>query len=121
MLTALTAGLLDLSVHPPRFTTDLSRCPIVTPLARHQAGKALQVTNTRHEIVNLDALAQQVIQRLDGCNDRDAIVDWVVEAMSAGVLNLQHGPEKKAVDPTTVPKLVDDLLEGLCKSALLVD
>ena len=47
-------------------------------------------------------------------------IDLSERQMTAGVLNLQHGPEEKAVDRTAVPKLVDDLLESLRRSALLV-
>src|SRR5262249_48393803 len=44
-------GLVELSLRPPEFTTEVSERPRASPLARLQARTTSQVTNLRHEVV----------------------------------------------------------------------
>jgi methyltransferase-like protein len=67
ILSVMTqSGSIEVSVEPPRFTACPSEMPTASWLARHQAATGTQVTNCRHESVELSPIQQQVIQVLDG-------------------------------------------------------
>lgn len=73
LIEGCRTGLLNLHVHPPRFTLGVSERPVVSPLARVQARRDLVVANLLHEGVKLEALERRVLPLLDGEHDLAAL------------------------------------------------
>jgi SAM-dependent methyltransferase/methyltransferase-like protein len=67
LLTIYTSSdLLEMSISPPRFTTQPGPRPRASGLARRQSMIANTVTTFRHEMIQLQPLDVRVLQRLDG-------------------------------------------------------
>jgi methyltransferase-like protein len=62
--------LIDLYVHPPVLPERIGKRPTASPLARIQSRNSSQVTNLRHHSVDLDSVAQAMLDLLDGTRDR---------------------------------------------------
>jgi hypothetical protein len=121
MLSALVGGMLELSVHPPRFVDNVSDRPVASALAREQAGSGEVVTNMRQGFIRLDKLAQFLVQRLDGHHDRDQLVYGVKTQIESGKLTVgQRQGHPDSIDVDALAKLVDRALAQICKSALLI-
>lgn len=56
------------------FATRIGEKPLVSPLARYQAGLGDTVTNLRHESLRLDEFSRAVLRLLDGTRDRAAVL-----------------------------------------------
>lgn len=75
LLGCYSAGIVDFRTEAPSLTATLGDRPQVDACARYQARHRLLLTNRRHELVNVDELARQVIMHLDGRTDRAALLD----------------------------------------------
>jgi SAM-dependent methyltransferase len=62
--------LIDLYVHPLVLPERIGKRPTASPLARIQSCNSSQVTNLRHHSVDLDSVAQAMLDLLDGTRDR---------------------------------------------------
>jgi methyltransferase-like protein len=121
MLPPVLSGMIELSVHPPQCAVDVSRYPLASDLARRQAASGEAVTNRRHQIIRLDALARHIIVRLDGHCDRATISANIKEEVDSGVLVIgRRGNRSSAIDTPTLLRLIDGTLTQLCQSALLI-
>jgi SAM-dependent methyltransferase/methyltransferase-like protein len=81
--------IIELHVREPAFTTEVSELPIGSPLARLQAAGTTRVANLRHRMVELSALDQFLLPRLDGRNDRAALLAALKAAVRDGALTVQ--------------------------------
>jgi hypothetical protein len=89
---------------PPPFVSLASDRPSASPLARHQARSGALVTNLRHDPVQLDLPARQLLQLLDGTHDRRELVRlWPTSA-----------------DGTEAHEALEAMLALLARSALLM-
>ncbi len=121
MMAALVGGMLELSVHPPRFVDNVSDQPVASALAREQAADGEVVTNMRQGFIQLDTLARYVIRHLDGRHDRDQLVHSVKAALESGALTIGRSEgQPDTIDVEALAPLVDHTLEQICKSALLI-
>jgi len=124
MLTALTAGLIELRLTQLDFVTRVSDKPVASELAREQATKGRQVTNQRHEPTNLDDVNQHLIKLLDGKTDRAAMLDALLKLVANGALRANQQDGKTITDDaalrTLFTRAIDIGLGNLAKSALLV-
>jgi methyltransferase-like protein len=122
LMQAFSWGVLDAFVNPPQFAPEVSSRPIASALARRQAAQSLKVTNRRHEVVTLDAFSQQVIQRLDGGADRSMLIDHMQRALnSKKIVAKSNSTTPMSLESTDVGLVVDQVLNQLRQSALLVD
>jgi methyltransferase-like protein/SAM-dependent methyltransferase len=110
LLQGLVAGLIEVRTIPYGFTTTAGHRPLASPLARWQAERSTQVTNLRHESINIDTGMQRLLPLLDGTRTRQdlcAVLDgW---AASAGL------PQ-----PPDTHRRLDQALGALGRAALLV-
>ena len=125
LLECYTAAypLVELHVSPPRFAVEIGERPVASPLARLQAAAGRQVTNLRHESVELSELSRQVLRHLDGHHDRAAVLDGLAGLVAQGsLLAQQNGHPIK--DPDRVQGILggalDENLRELARGALLV-
>jgi hypothetical protein len=119
-----SAGLLDLHVHVPPFTTTVSERPVASPLARLEAREGDVVTTLHHRSLRLgDSVQRGLVMLMDGTRDHDALRKDLLELFKSGVLTLQEG-EKTVADMEIVEKRIaaetEKVLEGLTRVAVLM-
>lgn len=84
ILEGYRTNFVVLRTREPPFVTRISDRPTVSPLARYQAMTGEPVTNQIHESGNVDILVRQILQLLDGRNDRKSIVDHLTTLVERG-------------------------------------
>jgi len=121
---AYGGNLVELHVQPARFTTEISERPVASPWARLQANEPGQVTNLRHERVELDEMARYVLRHLDGTRDRAALFDAVAKPLREGTLVMRQN-DQSVHDPVQAEAILAEELEAtlrwLAYAALLVE
>ena len=122
-LHALPSAEIELWMHPPVFTTGISRRPLVSPFARLQAQSTAAVTSRRHETVRLDELTRQVAMRLDGSRDGPMLRDEMSELIASGSVIIS-GLAAAQMDRSRVHEVlqgaIEQSLSNLAKHALLI-
>jgi methyltransferase-like protein len=123
MLKLVLKGLAIPLMEPVRAAAMPGAQPLASRLARADASGGSRMTaNLRHESVELDELACQIVPLLDGSRDVNAITSTIVDLIDAGKLVLAR--DGKAVeDPRQRAEFVTDkvkaLLSRLAQGALL--
>jgi glycine cleavage system regulatory protein len=75
LLRSYAANLVQLHVHVPRLTTQVSERPQVSPLARLQVRDRIEIANLRHATIPVpDELDRRLLAALDGTRDRAALL-----------------------------------------------
>jgi methyltransferase-like protein/2-polyprenyl-3-methyl-5-hydroxy-6-metoxy-1,4-benzoquinol methylase len=115
--------LVELHVHAPSMTPEVSEHPVATPVARLQAQDGSIATNLWHERVHLNPLQRFLLPLLDGAHDRVALQNHVSNLVVEGILNLQRDGQP-VNDAETVREILAPALEQnlqkLARCALLV-
>jgi methyltransferase-like protein len=123
LLQCLAAGMVEIQSEPDRFVGVVSDRPAASAVARWQARCGTLVTNRRHEQIQIDNVANNVLRCLDGQHDRKDLVRLLIEAMDRGELTILINNLPPARDETLVGMLertLDQCLERLAASALLI-
>ena len=127
LLTAYASSnstLVELSLRPPRFATQVSQRPVAGPLVRLQAETARPVTNLRHEVVNLTPFDRHLLPLLDGTRNRAALLEALLERHERGQLHICQEDDQPITDPSRareiLAEVLDQQLPKLAKAALLV-
>jgi SAM-dependent methyltransferase len=94
-------GGLDLRREPPPLVAEPGVHPQASPLTRWLARHRGYATNGRHQRVDLDAVAVELICACDGTRDRAALLDELVALAVGGRLNVRAG-EDRLVDANAV-------------------
>ena len=76
LLALYAAPIVQFHVHAPRFTTDVTERPLVSPIARWSLARGADtITNLRHRGTRIeDPIAAQLMLLLDGTSDRTALI-----------------------------------------------
>jgi len=82
-------NLVELHVHMPQFALQVSPCPTAGPLTRFQARSDEQLTNLRHERVDLDEAGRFLLARLDGSHSLADLVQLLAEALREGEVHIE--------------------------------
>jgi len=119
-----SAGLLDLHIYVPPFTTKVSEKPVASPLARLEAHEGDVISTLHHRSLHLrDALQRGLVMLMDGTRDRDALRKDLLQLFVSGALTLLDG-DKPVSDMRAVEKRItaetDDLLYGLARAAVFL-
>jgi methyltransferase-like protein/protein-L-isoaspartate O-methyltransferase len=126
LLTAFgySDSLVELHVHVPSLTTDVSECPVASAVARFLAQTSDRVTNLRHERVTLDELDRYLLRYLDGSRNRAALVDFLLTGpVAEGFLTVQQGGEPVENEGEMREILTEEVekrLRWLARAALLI-
>jgi len=120
-----SAGLLDLHVYVPPFTTRVSERPVASPLARMEAREGDVVTTLHHRSLRLgDSVQRGLVMLMDGTRDHYALRKDLLELFKSGVLTLQEG-DKPIADMGTVEERIaaetENVLGGLARAAVLME
>jgi hypothetical protein len=116
-------NLVQLSLCPPRFTTEVSERPLASPLARLQAESAAQATNLRHELVNLTPFDRHLLPHLDGTRDRPSLLAALLERFRQGQLQIEEDGRPVAEEGRAeriLAEVLDQQLPKLAAAALLL-
>jgi methyltransferase-like protein/SAM-dependent methyltransferase len=119
-----SAGLVDLHVHVPPFTTQVSERPVASPLARLEARDGDVITTLHHRSLRLgDSLQRGLVMLLDGTRDHDALKKDLLRLFESGALTLVEG-DKPVSDMQMVEKRIaaetENVLGGLARTAVLM-
>jgi methyltransferase-like protein len=87
--TSVGSGLVELSLRPIPVATAPGDLPLVTSLNRYLAASGRPVVNLRHETVILGEFERQLIQRLDGTQNRNQLRESFRKLIRDKVLNVQ--------------------------------
>ncbi len=113
-------NLVEFHVYQPRFVTEISDYPLVSPVARYQAAHDQPVTNLRHERLTLDTMTAKLLTFVDGSRD----VAGLVAALEAeDMLEFEHQDQQPLDDVTIVEiltEIVHEKLQQFAHAALLV-
>jgi len=123
ILQSFCAGLVDLQLTPPAFTTTPSEKPTGYSIARLQADSSNMVTNARHEMVTLNEFDRQVLRTLDGKNNQNSIHKILMDLIAKGVLVAREN-DQPIQDQDRIRWVLERQfpasLDRLCKLALIV-
>ena len=124
MLTGMAAGVIEWRVTPVLFTTDVSKAPLTTPLARLQAARGYKVTNLRGENVTLDEIHRQTLAQLDGSHDIAQITDALIASLRRGEMVLHRDNDQSVITDEAemrgiLRSALNKVLQNLARKALL--
>jgi methyltransferase-like protein/cyclopropane fatty-acyl-phospholipid synthase-like methyltransferase len=93
LLTAYASGerLMELWLRPPTFAAEAGVRPLASRLARFEAAGTDQVTNLRHESVNLGPLDARLLRLLDGTRERTDLVEALLQGFHEGEVSISQG------------------------------
>lgn len=123
LLEGYTNNFVALRSQEPPFVTTISEYPCVSPLARHQAAAGDPVTNQLHESGVVSDLVRQILQLLDGRNNRGAIAERLAKLIEEGKLANPFGQAdipRGEVLRSHLGRMVDDNLAQFARLALLI-
>lgn len=123
-LPLFLGGHMDLHSDPGSYVTTVSERPFASLLARYQATFMHRVTTGRHEMINLDPVAQVLLPYLDGTNDAGDLARNLLERVVAGALVLNHGDDGTPVTDSeeqaaAMSGLIEMSLRSLAQCGLL--
>ncbi|GIK64994.1 MAG: hypothetical protein BroJett018_27880 [Chloroflexota bacterium] len=118
-----STNLITFSLTAPRYTTELSEYPTVSPVARYLARSSLLVPNIRHERVELDAISHFLLLKLDGTNNRVDLMNALLDLFGKGSFAFQINNET-VTDADKIKEILETQLnltmEWFTHAALLV-
>ena len=116
-------GMVKLHSQPPSCTNNPSDTPRAHPYAAYQVQSGHTVVNAHHEMIELEALAVEVLKLTDGRRRRSDILDALVERFERGTLEMEDGGAP-VTDTSAARTILADRLEkalaSLTNSAVLV-
>ncbi|MGE0826406.1 MAG: methyltransferase regulatory domain-containing protein [Candidatus Binatia bacterium] len=124
LLRAYAGNVVELHICPPRFVTQVSERPQVSPLARLQSREHTQVTNLRHHTITVDnEFVHYLLPLLDGSRDRGAVIEALMALVESSTLAIEReGGGESTIDEirTFLAAELDRNLDQLAQQALLV-
>jgi cyclopropane fatty-acyl-phospholipid synthase-like methyltransferase/methyltransferase-like protein len=113
MLRCAMVRLVDLTTHADRCARIVSERPTASALARLEARTESLVTSLSHVQVKLSAFDRNILLRLDGTRDREALVDAVLADASRGDLDLGTSRSRSEVSRVVMQALEQFRICGL--------
>ena len=110
--TLFLQELITLHIHQPQMAKEISKYPLVPPLARHMASYQQIISTQRHDMVTVrDSWVQAMVQLLDGKHTVDEIAAQLLEQMNKGELPPLVYKESEEAEEITDP---EKIRSGLC-------
>lgn len=125
ILWTYAAGLVELHIHQPVFTLNLSERPVASPLAQLQLQSGNRITNLRHTSVQMEGpLENRLLLLLDGTRDRTDILHELANLVESGAASLRLNDIEvrdrlKAIE--ILSKGLETSLKQIAHLALLVE
>lgn len=105
-----STNLITFSITTPRYVTELSEQPTISPVARYLAESSLLVPNMRHERVELDAISHFLLTRLDGTKNRVDLMNALLDLFGQGTFSFQIHNET-VTDPDKIKEILERQLD----------
>jgi methyltransferase-like protein len=124
LLHCFVNNVIELRTWQAKLTTKISNKPKASKLAAYHATKTNQVTNQRHELVELDTLGREIVSVLDGTRDCKDLAECLRRLVEGGAVALPlDGSSMAGMDLTddTLIDVVNQTLNKLANAALLID
>jgi len=116
-------GLCEFQVQQEQFVTSLGVRPRACPLARLQAVRGNDVTNRRHERLQLGNFERHLVSLLDGKRDRSELVEELTVLATDGTLNVSVD-DRLVNDSAQIRKIlaiaIENALQRLSRAAILI-
>jgi len=112
LMQLYSRGLVDIFAERPAISISVPNKPTVTPLARFQALNARQVTSRVQQSIDFDPAARYIIAACDGQNDRDGIVESLVQATRDGKLRAVEMDKTPIVDQAKLRTVVAERVDA---------
>ncbi len=114
--------LVELHSYVPSFSTQVTERPLASAWGRLQAETTDNLTNLRHERVEVSGLARFLLPMLDGTHNRADLERLASRPVSEGTLTMHRdgSPVAAAEAAATLDAEVNDTLGQLARCALLV-
>jgi methyltransferase-like protein/2-polyprenyl-3-methyl-5-hydroxy-6-metoxy-1,4-benzoquinol methylase len=93
LMRLVLAGMIDINVHPARFTLEITDTPKTTALVRYQASKLNRVTNQLHQSILISPFEQNLLIQMDG----NTHISDIVNNIFIQIGSKQPKPEIKAL------------------------
>lgn len=111
VLDAYVAGLVDLHAFEPRLADRPGDRPEAAAPARRQAGAGRPIVSQRHRVALLGDFDRQVVRRLDGRRDRDALIRDLVATVVSGAFPIRDTSGRAIAEPEVVASLLERSIE----------
>jgi hypothetical protein len=124
LLAFFAKGLCEFQVHPERFVISPGEKPRACSLARLQAARGNDVTNRRHEVLQLGKLERHLVSLLDGKHDRANLIEELTLLAAGGTLNVSFDDQTVtdlAEIRTVMTVALDGALQRLARAAVLIE
>jgi methyltransferase-like protein/SAM-dependent methyltransferase len=91
LMQCFAAGVVELHSAPSPFVIEAGARPEASAVVRLQASRGAQVTNLRHELVNINEDARRLLRMLDGSRTQEEIAAmlWPGESAEAALAKLR--------------------------------
>lgn len=123
LLHCYSADVVEFHIWQADFATEINEKPRVSKLAAYLNSKERSVVNQRHEVVNLDPVANQLVRILDGTRNRDELRRCLTERVQDGTLVVRKNDTRLTDDgqlKSALTEAIEQTLAKLAKAALLV-
>jgi methyltransferase-like protein/2-polyprenyl-3-methyl-5-hydroxy-6-metoxy-1,4-benzoquinol methylase len=124
LLAFFAKGLCEFQVQPERFVTSPGEKPRACSLARLQAARGIDVTNRRHEVLQLGKLERQLVSLLDGKHDRAKLTEELTLLAADGTFNVAVD-DQTVTDPAQIRTIItialDGALQRLARAAIVIE
>ncbi len=116
-------SLIQFDSFTPQMTTTVSDRPLATSLVRHQARHSPEVVNLLHLQTKLNNFTRLVLTNLDGENNRDELLDFLVRLVQEGKITRPNDDKTSKTTDELRQSLsgeLDAILKHLASLSLLV-
>jgi methyltransferase-like protein len=119
LLAGYGSGWVELHSHQASFVQEPGERPSATPLARHQAGSGVQVTNQRHEPLDLSRFDRHLLALLVGSRTHDELVDALDALVTEGTLTIRGSDPGPIDDAARRAIVAESFRQGLGRLAAM--
>ena len=124
LLMCYAKGLCEFQEQPEQFVTSPGKRPRACPLVRLEAARGNDVTNRRHERLDLGNFERHLVLLLDGKHDRTELIEELSVLATARTLNVSVD-DQIVTDSTEIRKIMtlalEDALHRLSRAAVLIE
>lgn len=114
-------GLVSLRTHKPELTTEISKKPFASPIARHQANSTSMIPTLHCELLRLeDELSLKLLGLLDGTRNREQLRDEMKTFIESDESNEFLEQEEKEKVLSNLDDEIENQLRLMAQNGLLV-
>lgn len=111
----LSTQIIDLHSYAPVLTDVIGQQPKASALARYQAQRGGNLTNLRHEQIEVDSgsLQRRLLPLVDGTRDRTALLKVLLDWAESGQVTVRDNDGKRLKDQDKLSRVLDLNLDAV--------